>query len=708
MRHLFIATLFVVIVEHASLYASVKNVPANYVSIQSALNACSTGDTVLVQPGIYYEHIVWPNLQGITLLAAGDSSNCIIDGSNTGRVINIVSTPASNSSDPYTVIKGFKIQNGKLVSSGSGGWLFGAGISVNRKNFSLQNCWIENNRSVDSASVSAWCYGGGMYIDGVRVLLSKSVFTNNVVTKGGWNYGGALYLSKSSASPDSVVIDRCVFKNNEASDEWRVAGAAIYAEAPVNLYLQNSLFYNNHGGGSNLNVDGSAIYNEGSLLNINHCTIANNTQLTQSSSILLTGSAANPPVITNSIIWDGANSLVSTSAIDAAITVSNCDIVGGHAGNSNINSSPQFVSALDYHLQCSSPCINNGSTVYSSAFDLDGLPHPTPLNSNPDMGCYEANQTFSPVMSTGGPTSFCTGDSVLLSAGMVNGATYQWKKNGTNISGATALQYTAKQTGSYSFDVSMGNCVLPSAVVQVSVENSYASITCSADTLLCEGEHITLFAQTGNGVSYSWLNNGNIIAATSSPKYQVTETGLYSVSTTTANCVSVGNAIHIIVYSLPATPVIYQSHDTLFSSSPINNQWQSNSVNIPGAVRDFYVPDVTGIYKVIVTDSGDCSSESIPFSFLYNSVATTCNSYFRVIQNPVNETLLISAECDSRDFSDTRIEIYSYQGQRLLSINWDHIQKITSVDVSKFSSGLYILCVKNNTDMFSKKLLIQH
>ena len=43
------------------------NVPEDYTSIQSALNAAGTGDTVLVQPGTYTENIIWPETNGIKL-----------------------------------------------------------------------------------------------------------------------------------------------------------------------------------------------------------------------------------------------------------------------------------------------------------------------------------------------------------------------------------------------------------------------------------------------------------------------------------------------------------------------------------------------------------------------------------------------------------------------------------------------------------------
>ena len=53
------------------------------------------------------------------------------------------------------------------------------------------------------------------------------------------------------------------------------------------------------------------------------------------------------------------------------------------------------------------------------------------------------------VITAGGATTFCTGGSVNLSFTTAGGVTYQWRKDGTNISGATASSYSANSQGTY-------------------------------------------------------------------------------------------------------------------------------------------------------------------------------------------------------------------------------------------------------------------
>lgn len=69
-----------------------------------------------------------------------------------------------------------------------------------------------------------------------------------------------------------------------------------------------------------------------------------------------------------------------------------------------------------------------------------------------------------------GPTTFCTGSNVLLKGNNGTGLTYQWKRGGTNIAGATLKNYTATTAGIYKVKVTGTNgCSKLSTGVTVSV-----------------------------------------------------------------------------------------------------------------------------------------------------------------------------------------------------------------------------------------------
>jgi predicted nuclease of predicted toxin-antitoxin system len=60
------------------------DVPGTYATNQSAINAASTNDTILVSPDTYEETITINN-KSVVLLSTGDASNTIIDTKKNGN-----------------------------------------------------------------------------------------------------------------------------------------------------------------------------------------------------------------------------------------------------------------------------------------------------------------------------------------------------------------------------------------------------------------------------------------------------------------------------------------------------------------------------------------------------------------------------------------------------------------------------------------------
>lgn len=71
----------------------------------------------------------------------------------------------------------------------------------------------------------------------------------------------------------------------------------------------------------------------------------------------------------------------------------------------------------------------------------------------------------------GGPTTFCSGGKVILYASTCSGYNYQWKKDGSNISGATSSTYTASVSGKYQVRIAKNGVKDWSALLAVTVNN---------------------------------------------------------------------------------------------------------------------------------------------------------------------------------------------------------------------------------------------
>ncbi len=135
-------------------------------------------------------------------------------------------------------------------------------------------------------------------------------------------------------------------------------------------------------------------------------------------------------------------------------------------------------------------------------------------------------------------TSICQGDSVLLtSATNESNVTYQWYKNGQEISGATYANYFASETGNYQVRITQNECSAISSILAVTELPSVIvpSITLEQTNQGCLGGEATLTMIDTDYDSIIWNNgvsNANSINVSQSGSYFVTVTDNTGCSTT--------------------------------------------------------------------------------------------------------------------------------------------------------------------------------
>ncbi|MFD1002641.1 immunoglobulin domain-containing protein, partial [Ohtaekwangia kribbensis] len=135
------------------------------------------------------------------------------------------------------------------------------------------------------------------------------------------------------------------------------------------------------------------------------------------------------------------------------------------------------------------------------------------------------------------------GQSVTFSvnAGVTTGVTYQWRKGGSNISGANSSSYTIATTvvgdaGSYDVIVS-GTCTpaVTSSAATLTI-NALPTITAQpvASQAICEGS-VANFSVTATGTSltYQWKKNGVDISGANASTYSIPTTSTSSAGTYT-------------------------------------------------------------------------------------------------------------------------------------------------------------------------------
>lgn len=139
----------------------------DFTIIQEAYLAASSGDTVLVWPGTYYENLyITDHNKDITIaslhLTTLDKSyiqNTIIDGNQNGSCVVV-----KNTDQAEVVINGFTVQNGNSYNTEQKN---GGGIYINTASPSIKNCIIQNNIAIHGGGIH--CSYSNTYFSGITV-----------------------------------------------------------------------------------------------------------------------------------------------------------------------------------------------------------------------------------------------------------------------------------------------------------------------------------------------------------------------------------------------------------------------------------------------------------------------------------------------------------------------------------------------------------
>jgi parallel beta-helix repeat protein len=173
------------------------DVPADYSTIQEAIDAAKPGDTIHVEEGIYLEHVI---IHKSLMLVGENSRTTIIDGTGDGTVITI--------SARNVEISGFTVQNGRdgIVVKGyfRGSIIQGNTISNNTSSGIFIH--YGNDNVIQGNTVSNNTYSGISVWYGNNSIIKENIMVSNGLPNE-WGYGVELRESHNNFVYNNTIMN---------------------------------------------------------------------------------------------------------------------------------------------------------------------------------------------------------------------------------------------------------------------------------------------------------------------------------------------------------------------------------------------------------------------------------------------------------------------------------------------------------------------
>jgi hypothetical protein len=398
----------------------ILNVPTDYLTIQEAIHASESGDTIMVGSGVHrlYAGGITVVKKSIIIKSAEGAKKTIIEGRGKGPVITFPED-CSSIIDGFTITSISKanfvdIQYAEVISNrlnvrsgpGTDYPVVGTLNKGERRaveeiigpwiNLKFETGWIHTKYATLSLGcsendieyagiVSGTLNGGGIYC----ASSSSPTIANNIICGNSALFGGGIYCAPSS-SP--AIVGNVISKNNAARFGGGIFSCKASPTARNNRIMENEA--SNAGGGifcrrgspritnnviwKNQARSGGGISCERSSCSIINDTITENRAIYGGGVFFQGGSVR----IVNTIFWNNQDDLYSRR-ISPAVRPNHSNIGDGdfRGLNGNICADPLFADPKnsDFRLRPDSPCINAGNpaSIYND-----------PDKSRNDMGAY--------------------------------------------------------------------------------------------------------------------------------------------------------------------------------------------------------------------------------------------------------------------------------------------------------------------------------
>jgi len=654
----------------------VNALPTATITASGSTTICAGASVTLSAPA--GAAFVWSNgatTQSIAASTAGaytvtvNSNGCTATSSATTVTVNALPVATISASGATNLCQGSSVT---LTASPATTYLWSTGattpsITVNTAgNYSVSSttngCTASsvpttiNVQALPSASISVigattFCQGASVTLTASSAgsyLWSNGATTQTIVATTPGNY--TVQVSSNGCSATSSAIPVVVNALPTASinaagpTSFCQGGTVTLTAAPASAYL-----WSNGATTSSITVNTSGSYGV-QLTNALGCTaqatpvVVNVQSLPTTPQIVVNGSLALCPGATvtlsaptaASYLWTNGATTQTISVSTAAnygLTVANaagCSAAAAPVAVTSLSAPTAVITANGPTTFCqggtvvlsagpaSSYLWSNGATTQSIAVQNAGL-YAVQVTAN---GCSATsapttivvNALPSAIITANGPTTFCQGGSVVLSAPLAS--SYLWS------TGATSQQITVSSGGQYDLTLTSNGCSASASPVLVSVQALPSSnVTASGSLTFCEGGSVVLSADPAT--SYTWSNGQTTQSIT------VAQTANITLTTSNGVCTATSTPVAVTMQAAPALAAIAGTanacigNNTSLSNATTGGVWSSAATGIASIDNNGVVTGVsqgnTTVQYAVTYANGCTVTTTMPFTV--NSIA---------------------------------------------------------------------------------------
>lgn len=263
---LFLSLLLLPPAARAAIYIVAPDGSGDFTAIQAAIQAASSGDEIIVQPGTYVENLSYLG-KNLLVRGAEGPDETILDGSGgpPGQQSCVLLVSGEGT---LATLDGFTLRNGRGTNRPPFNIPVGGAVLAHGGGATIRRCVFEANEARNGGAIffyiaflaleecrftanSSETYGSAISGSSGSLQIRDTVFEDNVALEG----DGAVRL----ADHTTATIERCQFLRNEA----RAGGGLNLGQASTSCQVRDCDFMSNnarllHGGALRVN-DGAPL-----------------------------------------------------------------------------------------------------------------------------------------------------------------------------------------------------------------------------------------------------------------------------------------------------------------------------------------------------------------------------------------------------------------------------------------------------------------